>query len=149
MCRALGKTTWTSHHGVILHFFSVLFTRFHNSWSYFTNVCVEMDHLGLLGCDLCISTRSVLSCSGKIRAIMSVPSWSSFLCSSPWLDSWLQALTICRAGSIILYAVVSFSAFKGREILGVLLCLHLGQRQTNPLLWVCSKALLLDQITAE
>lgn len=75
------------------------------------------------------------------------PSWGSFLYSSPWLDSWLQALTICRAGNIVLYAVVSCSEFKGREILGVLLCLHLGQ--TNPLLWVCSKALLLDQIAAE
>lgn len=30
----------------------------------------------------------------------------------------------------------SFSEFKGREILSVLLCLHLGQGQTNPLLWV-------------
>lgn len=50
---------------------------------------------------------------------------------------------------MVLYAVVLFSEFKRREILSVLLCLHLGQRQTNPLLWVCSKALLLDQITAE
>lgn len=61
-----------SHLAFLLGFFE----RFCNSWSYFTNVCVEMDHLGLFGCDLCISTRSGLSCSGRRRAATSVPSRS-------------------------------------------------------------------------
>lgn len=117
------------------------------AWRWVIWVCLAVICVSIL-----VQFSAVVEGEGLLRQSLlgaCRPSWSSSLCSGPWLDSWLQALTICRAGTVVLYAVVSFSEFKGREILGVLLCLHLGQRQTNSLLWVCSKALLLGQIAAE
>lgn len=117
------------------------------AWRWIIWVCLAVICVSVL-----VQFSAVVEGEGLLRQSLlgaCRPSWSSSLCSGPWLDSWLQAFTICRAGTVVLYAVVSFSEFKGREIFGVLLCLHLGQRQTNSLLWVCSKALLLGQIAAE
>lgn len=145
-CRALGKTTgsFCISFGFCLRGFTVAGPALQMcAWRLISWVVLAV---------ICISFSAVVE--GEGPWCQSLPgvcrtSWSSFLCSSAWLDSYLQAFTICRAGNRVLCAVVSFSEFKGREILGVLLWLHLGQRQTNSLLWVCSKASLLDHTTAE
>lgn len=132
-CRAVGKTAWTSFKGSFSISFGFCLRDFTIAgptlqmcaWRRIIWVCLPVTCVLVL-----VQVSAVVEGEGQLRRSLlgaCRPSWSSFLCPGPRLDSWLQALTVCRAGNIVLYAVVSFSEFKGREILSVLLCLHLGQ----------------------